>query len=439
MFGAPATETPAGSATIPGLSASAETPGVTASVTPKLAPENPLSIGGQFYIRQAVTAEAHRPPSAWPNTTPILADGWFDARPNDRVRGMLRARMSFNPSAYAATSFLGAASGGDPAVALDQCWLNFDVGRAVFVTAGRQHVKWGSARFWNPNDLLHSARRDSLAQFDDRVGQTMLKVHLPWEKEGWNFYAIELLESLDHASTVGAIGGAARAEIVLGTCELGLDAIAQRGRRVRAGGDFSAGVGPIDVYTEGVVMKGTDRPLWREAANPFPGAGTLLEAWTPDKLTPAVAGGLNWSFNITDKEAMTVGAEYFYQSAGYTRKDIYPWLIFQGGYSPLYLGRDYAAAYCFFPVPGTNGNQSVAVSGLMNVSDRTGIVRVDWGATVLTHLRFEAYGAGRIGAAGGEFRFGYASGPRVINGITIPALDIRPPVAEAGLGLRVSF
>jgi hypothetical protein len=57
----------------------------------------------------------------------------------------------------------------------------------------------------------------------------------------------------------------------------------------------------------------------------------------------------------------------------------------------------------------------------------------------LTHLRIEAYVAGRYGAPGGEFRFGLKSGPQTINGIPIPALDIPAPVADAGLGLRVSF
>jgi hypothetical protein len=428
MFGAPAasaTET--------------ATPAAPATPAHELAPENPLSIGGQFYLRQTVTAEDHRPPDAWPHSVPILADGWFDARPNDRVRGMLRARMSFDPTVSSATTFLGATPDGGPTVALDQAWINFDLGRSVFVTAGRQHVTWGSSRFWNPNDLLHAARRDSLALFDARVGQTMLRIHVPWEKRGWNLYAIELFEGLDRAGTVGRIGGAARAEAVFGPAEFGIDAIATRGHQTRAGADLSAGIGPVDVYAEAVVMRGTDRPRWREIPNPVPGGGMLLEGYVPDALTPAIAGGINWMFKFTDQDAATVGVEGFHQSAGYTKKSVYPWLMFQGAFTPFYLSRDYAAAYAFSTIPGTNGNQSVTLSNITNVSDRTGTVRLDWGAVLLTHLRIEAYVAGHYGAAGGEFRFGMRSGPQVINGIPIPALDIRPPVADAGLGLRVSF
>ncbi len=403
------------------------------------APENPLAIGGQFYLREAVTASRHLGAAAWANTAPLLADGWFDARPNPRVRTMLLARMSFDPTVPpSTTTFLGPTPSGGPSVALDQAWVNFDVGHVAFVTAGRQHVKWGVSRFWNPNDLLHATRRDALAQFDARTGETLLKVHVPWEREGWNFYAIQLLESLDHAAQVGRIGGAARAEVVAGPGELGLDTLVQRGFRPRAGADLSAGVGPVDVYAEGVLQQGTDRPLWRRAAvqPPF---GTALETYTPDKLVGSVSGGLTWAFNITDRDAMTLGAEYFYNPAGYTDKAIYPWLVFQGSFAPFYVARDYAAAYVFFTVPGTNGNQTLTLSNLANVSDRTAVGRVDWTILALTHLRIEAFAAGRYGAPGGEFRFALDLAPQVINGIPIPALHVPPPLAEAGAALRVSF
>src|SRR6185503_115229 len=140
--------------------------------------------------------------------------------------------------------FYGVTPTAGPTVVLDQLWLNFDIGRAVFVTAGRQHVKWGVSRFWNPNDLLHADRRDSLAQFDARVGESLVKLHVPWEQAGWNLYALALLENPGRSDTVGSIGGAARAEAVFGTAELGLDTVVRRNARSRFGGDLSAGLGP---------------------------------------------------------------------------------------------------------------------------------------------------------------------------------------------------
>lgn len=407
----------------------------------EIAPDNPLAIGGLLYLREAGTVSRTRAVGDAALTTPILADFYGDARPNDRVRAMIRARMNYDPSINpSATSFMNPVPYGGPSVALDQAWVNFDIHHTAFVTVGRQHVKWGVARFWNPNDLLHTTRRDALAQFDARTGETLVKVHVPWEARGWNVYAIQLLESLDHAATVGRVGGAGRIEAVFGPAELGLDALAQRGFKPRAGADLSSGLGPIDVYAEGVIQRGTDRPLWREVVNPPPFAvGTILETYTPDKLVGSAAGGLTWSFKITDQDAMTLGAEYFYNAAGYTKKSIYPWLMFEGSFAPFYVARDYAGAYAYCTVPGTNGNQTITLSNIANLSDRTGVVRLDWTMLALTHLQVETYVAGLYGQSGGEFRFGLDTGPQVINGIPIPALHLPAPLAQAGAALRVNF
>ncbi len=422
--------------------APAAAPAEPVAATPpvhEVAPENPLAIGGQLYWREAVTAHAHQTPRGWSNTAPLLADAWLDGRPNPRLRAMIVGRLAFDPTVTpSATSFFAPSLDGGPTAALDQAWIKFDVAHRAFITAGRQHVKWGASRFWNPNDLLHGARRDALAQFDARVGQTMLKVHVPWERYGWNFYGIQLLESLDHADTVGRTGGAARAEVVLGPAELGLDGLVQRGFRPRAGADLSSALGPFDVYGEGTVQYRTDRPLWRKAAVQPP-VGSALESYTPEKVVGSVSGGLNWAFKFTDKDVMTVGAEYFYNPAGYTDKAIYPWLMFNGDFAPFYVARDYAAAYVFFSVPGTNGNHTITLSNLANLSDHTAIARLDWTATVVTHMRFEAYAAGSYGAPGGEFRFGLDTSPTAINGLPVPAFHLPAPVAEAGLALRVSF
>jgi hypothetical protein len=238
---------------------------------------------------------------------------------------------------------------------------------------------------------------------------------------------------------VGAVGGAGRAEFVAGPSELGLDAVGQKGFRPRAGADLSAGIWIFDVYAEGVLQRGTDRPVWKPVSNPVAGGGLRLEATTPDALVGAVAGGCSVAFNVTDKESLTMGVEYFYQGAGVTRKAIYPWLLLQGQFTPFYLGRDYAAAYAFMGVPGTNGNQVVTLSNLANLSDHTAIARLDWTATIVTHLRLEVYAAGHYGAPGGEFRFGGEFGGITVNSVPIPAVSIPAPLADAGVGLNLAF
>ena len=53
---------------------------------------------------------------------------------------------------------------------LDQAWLAFDIAHTVFLTVGRQHVKWGVGALSTPTDFLASAPRDPLALFDARLG-----------------------------------------------------------------------------------------------------------------------------------------------------------------------------------------------------------------------------------------------------------------------------
>jgi len=174
-----------------------------------LPPDDPLSLGGQIYVRaQTRWYEDTSFEDALFNM-PSLVDIYFDARPNDRVRGYVLGRMIYDPttdnaplqlsasesatgSATLTSLFRRPASG--PQVRLDQLWLRFDVEHAVFVTAGKQHVRWGTGRVWSPTDYLHVQRRNPLEVFDARTGTSLVKVHVPIESKAWNFYAYGVAE-----------------------------------------------------------------------------------------------------------------------------------------------------------------------------------------------------------------------------------------------------
>src|SRR5439155_14478048 len=103
--------------------------------------------------------------------------------------------------------------------------------------------------------------KDPLAVFDARLGATMVKLHVPWESKGWNFYGLGLYDNAGPANTVGKLGGAARAEAVFGNSEFGLDAVLIDGHHPRYGGDFSFALGPLDLYGEAAVR--TDLVAYR--------------------------------------------------------------------------------------------------------------------------------------------------------------------------------
>ncbi len=76
------------------------------------APEDPLKIGGQLYLRAQTTGARGQAPGTWSFSSPSLLDAYLDARPNDRVRGFVQGRMVFDPTLPASASELGVDSRG---------------------------------------------------------------------------------------------------------------------------------------------------------------------------------------------------------------------------------------------------------------------------------------------------------------------------------------
>ncbi|HZI10908.1 MAG TPA: hypothetical protein VE153_11010 [Myxococcus sp.] len=422
--------------------------------------DDPLKIGGQFYVRANVAGNES---ASFGNTgfsAPTLVDGYFDARPTDRLRGFVVGRLSYDPTLAAQTD---ASAPSNPRVLLDQAWLRFDIARTVFLTVGKQHVKWGTGQIWNPTDFLSPQRRNPLAFVDLRTGVSMVKVHVPWEARGWNFYGIAVVDDLgtdagavtdpsggpsepggsDPVNRLSRIGGALRAEVVLGPAEIGASTVAQRGRKPRFGLDVSSGLGPFDVYAEVGLKKGTDRPLYRvpegTTLQDIIERGIEVEAYIPSGLTPQVTGGANYTFAYGENDLAVLGVEYFYNSTGYTSSFGYPYLISQNAFQPLYNGRHYGAAYLLLDRPGSLEYTSFSLFTLSNLSDRSYISRLNMTHRALSYLTVEAYGAVHYGRKGGEFRLGFSVPDVFVNEEKIPGFSVPAPTFELGVGLRISL
>ena len=425
--------------------------------------EDPLRIGGLLYLRATTTWQDGADAADWPLSSPDLLDVFLDVRPNDRVRGFVLGRMTYDPTIDGAPEapldaaiqelLLGAAPA-NPRAVLDQLWLNFDAGRRVFLTAGRQHVKWGVGKFWNPTDWLHSQRRDPLARFDPRAGTTMIKAHVPWEARGWNAYGYLVLDDTGArpiaTQRLGRVGAAARAELVLGTFELGADALVRDGRRPRFGVDASFGLWELDLHAEAALRSGADVERWRrDPASPEP---LGLRRIRYRGLTPQIVAGATWSAKWSDEDTVTLGAEYSYDDTGYESAEIYPVLLAvpllkpgePSPFVPFYLGKHQAALSVTLPQPGSWNDTTFTLSGVANLSDGSVLVRLDHSVLVLTYLRVETFVAGHMGTRGGELRFALDLTPQDY-GIVLPGVppDVRvvqpPAVLDLGVALRVSL
>jgi hypothetical protein len=423
--------------------------------------EDPLKIGGQIYLRAQGQWQQDVPPADWTLAAPALVDGFMDVRPNDRVRGFLLTRLQYDLSRSTSSQSSALATGGsnlgtvfgggeNPKMLLDQLWVNFDIQHTIFVTAGKQHVKWGTGHFWNPTDFLHPVPRDPLAAFDARTGQTMVKLHLPWEKRGWNFYGMAVFDESQSSGLLGNLGAGARAEVVFGTVEIGVDGLLQRGKDARMGIDFSAGIWNFDVYGEAALKNGSDIPLWRARAQPttpLPPSPTMrdfYETYQPG-FAPQVVGGLSWSWKYNDEDTLTLGAEYFYNGAGYIGSGLYPvalagQVLDQRTYfNSFYLSEHYLGVYLLLPKPGAWNDTTFTLSTIGNLSDHTYVTRLDYSVLLLTYLTLEAYGAVHYGARGGEFRLGLDVPQVTVNGTTYGPFHVAPPVLDFGIALRVNL
>ncbi len=427
-------------------------------------------------------------------SAPFVLDTFMDGRPNDRLRAFGVARLQFDPTrplstgaaststatATAGTPTIGLTNTGsiNPNVLLDQLWLRFDIARRVYFTIGRQKVRWGTARIWFPTDFLNSQPRDALNPFDVRLGVNMVKVHVPIESLGWNFYAYGILDNIAPGAaglTLERLAGAVRGEFVLGPAELGLSGIWQAGRRPRYAVDLSSALGPFDVYGEVALRDARDFLKYR-----FPTDTTVenyllkafngeIEAYRPQGVTAQVSGGVSFQFNYTDNNSMVLAAEYFFNPMGYGStleylidtsmplfRSALPGAADPGQVDPiqrvpLYQGKHSLALIVAAPGLPQLPWISLTASTIISFMDPSGLTRLDATFRVLQFLNVSVFGAVFYGQTGGELRFRLPA-DAIADQITpfLPAdqrgplrVGLRqadaPPILQAGVLLRLSI
>ncbi|MFO0726308.1 MAG: hypothetical protein U1E65_21160 [Myxococcota bacterium] len=411
--------------------------------------DSKVKAGGRMFLRlnYFITSDDVGNTSAL--NSPNILDLYVDARVNDRVRGYVQVRAFHDPTLVDGAPNSVGQPIAESKLLFDQLWLKFDIARTVFVTVGRQRVKWGVGRFWNPTDFLNSSVRDPLAVFDERLGVNLVKLHLPIESLSWNFYAIA---SLDDTDLIKKVGLALRAEILIDTTELSLSFNARKDGPTRFGADLSSGWGIFDFRAEGALTHNTQRTYYVGAFDPangrFPNEIDRTSEWIPEAVL-----GMEAAIKYNDEDSAYLGLEYFYNGRGYNDAALYPYMIVQdtnarlncsgltckiGAFQPLYMGRNYAAAYLVFAQPGPLNNSTFVASFIRNFDDKSMTLRVDYTATLLSFLSLSLFTQWHFGDVG-EFRFGVdvPATPSVVG--LEKGLHVGKPIVDIGSGLSINF
>lgn len=394
--------------------------------------ENALALGGQLFLRLNGNFSEDQTLGTMPLSSPSLVDVFADVRPNDRLRGFVQLRLTYDFTVVEGeTDFLG-----KPLVPfellLDQLWVKLDLGRVAFITAGRQRIRWGTGRFWNPTDFINTDIRNSVDFFDQRLGVNLLKVHFPFEQLGWNLY---LLGTLDNVDALDEAGIAARAELLFGEVEIALSTLVKKDAPLRLGLDASAGLWLFDLRAETTIQRGLGRPKFAGELD-FEERKFPEEVDTDDDFFFQGVFGADLTLKYTDQDNVIIGAEYFYNQAGYANAELYPFLALNGAFTPLFLGQHYVAGYAVLPQPFSFNDTSITLSTIANLSDTSVLSRIDVQQSVLTFMTFNVFAGYHWGNIG-ELRLGFETPPvppLLPNGFVLPT-----QIFDVGVALRLAL
>ena len=234
----------------------------------------------------------------------------------------------------------------------------------------------------------------------------MVKVHVPVEKLGWNFYGYGLLDNNGPAGDDGSPRrGAARRAALLGPAEIGLGGVWGSYRRPRYAVDLSSAGGPFDVYGEAAFRSAhgitlVNLPNGVNADEPLKSDREIVY---PEGLWTQAVGGASWTFNYTEKNTGVLSLEYYFNQYGYrspaedTLRFFTPRFIGRSTYDPaqanfLYRAQHSVGLSAAFPgLPNLTWVTATA-SGMLFISDLSGLARLDVIFRVLTYLNIQLYG-----------------------------------------------
>jgi hypothetical protein len=372
MFGSPAA-TPA---PVKGKSKAVPTetaPATPSSVAALAVTEENLQIGGtlssevDYYLQHGV------PLTQDTVSNPNVLFLYLDSKLDQDNRVFIRIRAFEDPTGISGgtpsstASFtnpygFGAGTSDNLQVSLQELRISANIDHQIFLTLGRQKVKYGAAKFFNPTDFLNSQAFNFFLPTDERPGVDMVKAQFPSGTS--NFYLAGLA---GNPSTQSPAGGYIREELaynsfagILDAGEISLSGFLPKNQPGKAGFDISQAVGDLDVYFEGAFGQDSSGN-WKDANSV----------------------GASWDIRYADRSTniVTLQAEHF--QAGN---------LAEYGVFSIYLDQ-----------PGDWSDITFIETNLFNFIDQSGLSRLDTVYQFTPQVSGRVYVSGEWGHLGGTF------------------------------------
>ena len=267
-------------------------------------------------------------PQNWSLSAPALLDVYMDARPNDRVRAFVLGRMIYDPTLPpngTTSSGTGSASAGcGPGQRFADCDVRSGDARTECGTRpdvvalrslahgvrdrGQTARALGNRTLLDPDGLPAPAAAQSVAALRSPYWHDHAEAACTLGAARLEF--LRLRSAREHRRHVDhwKYRGAARAEFVLDTLEVGVGAFGRQNNKAKFAGDFSFGVWDLDFYGEAAVAQRRRRgfrPLLRADQSTVDCTQTNQTSSTVNQLvgetTILATRGSGWKPQVTER------------------------------------------------------------------------------------------------------------------------------------------
>ena len=354
---------------------------------------------------------------------------FFDARPSEdfRVYGSAKTSWPFETTktfltgaTYLAGPPASVATTSDsittPNISLFELFADYALNDKIFFRFGKSTVKWGVGYFWSPADVINLEPINLLDATAQREGPVNFRMHIPVLGTQNNFYLYTILDETDVDFSTTAL--AAKAEVLLGTYELGLGAYYRYDTAERAMLTLTGPLGDFDVFGEAMLSRGSAKTFVTGISGASPYVLTSNTASNRENLYFSASAGFLYS---SQKDNFTAIGQYYYNGEGYA-KDNRETLVAEAQAAMLanpllaksYMGALASLAYgsgqhyaalslskskLFFE------DFSVSALAIANLSDFSGIVKPTASWAVLDNFSLTLSPTFVFGPADGEYAF----------------------------------